>query len=68
MNLGGFRIGGNVLGDAMNNQMALKPAGGTNMIAYIVGTYVVAPGLLALQLRFPMVSCASGGLMGPSPE
>ncbi len=26
------------------------------------------PKTLALQLRFPMVSCASGGLMGPSPE
>ncbi len=40
----GFRVGGSALFGQMNNQMALKPDGAKNMIAWLAGTqYTLGP-------------------------
>jgi hypothetical protein len=42
--IAGFRVGGSILFGDMNDQVALKPTGGKNMIAYMVGTqYTIGP-------------------------
>jgi hypothetical protein len=44
VNFGGLRVGGSAMWGAVNDQMALKPAGGANQIAWLAGAqYTLGP-------------------------
>ncbi|MDQ2801148.1 MAG: hypothetical protein M3Y41_00115, partial [Pseudomonadota bacterium] len=63
----GFRVGGSIFTGAVNNQLALKPDGGKNMIAYLVGTqYSIGPlivGASYMNILSAGAVSATGGLL-----
>ncbi len=63
VNFGGLRIGGNITGGQVNNQVGLKVDGMPNMVAYIVGTqYTAGP----MTVGASYMNVMSGGAIGPS--